>query len=260
MSGGYDPDFFALLDAVEDRHFWFRARGRAVAALAEQVTAPLPPGHRVLELGCGNGGMLKVLHRACPRGMVIGMDLFAEGLRHARRRTPCPLIQGDVHRPPFAARFELIGLFDVLEHIPDDRRTLDDIRALLADGGALLMTVPAHPALWSYFDEASHHCRRYTAGDLREKLTRAGLVVEYLTPFMAPLYPLMWAARRLKTWRRGAGGEGASAAQMSAAELRIVPGMNAVMDCLLAHETPLLVRRRQLAMGTSLLAIARRAR
>ena len=255
MAGGYDPDFFALLDAVEDRHFWFRARARVIALLSRQITANLPKGHRILELGCGNGGMLRALANACPTAQVIGMDLFAEGLRHARRRTPCPLVQADVCRAPFSARFELIGMFDVLEHIPDDRGILRQVNNLLSPNGALLMTVPAHPELWSYFDEASQHCRRYTPEELRQKLEEAGLVVEYLTQFMGCLYPLMWLGRRLKSIRPGrrAGDE----TTMTADELRITPGLNGLLDMLLKREAGSIERRRRLSIGTSLLAIAR---
>ncbi len=254
MAGGYDPDFFALLDAVEDRHFWFRGRARVIDSLSRQLTANLPTGHRILELGCGNGGMLRALANACPAAQVIGMDLFAEGLWHARRRTNCPLVQADVCRAPFSTRFELIGMFDVLEHIPDDRGILREVNKLLSPEGALLMTVPAHPELWSYFDEASQHCRRYTMEELRGKLEEAELVVEYLTPFMGCLYPLMRIGRWVKSLRRNR-----DATAMTAAELRITPGLNGLLDLLLKREARSIEERRQLSSGTSLLAVARRA-
>ncbi len=184
------------------------------------------------------------------------MDLFAEGLRHARRRTACALVQGDVRRPPFSTRFELIGLFDVLEHIPDDAGILKHIHGLLTPGGALLMTVPAHQELWSYFDVASQHCRRYSAKELRKKLEEAGLELEYLTPFMGCLYPLVWLGRKLKGMRPGRNGSDATA--MTADELRITPGLNGVLDYLLKREARSIERRRRLAGGTSLLAVARR--
>src|SRR5438105_14549790 len=98
----YDPSMFDVLDAVEDRHFWFRARGRIIGALARQAVAALPAGYRVLEIGCGNGGVLRVLRDACAGGKVFGMDLFAEGLRWAAGRSVgCPLVRGGAHRRPF---------------------------------------------------------------------------------------------------------------------------------------------------------------
>src|SRR5690349_10563409 len=87
----YEPAYFAQLFAIEDRHFWFRARNRVLGRLVAGLTRGLPPGYRVLEVGCGTGTVLHTLEQACPAGTVIGMDLFAEGLAFARRRTTCPL-------------------------------------------------------------------------------------------------------------------------------------------------------------------------
>ncbi|HYM09479.1 MAG TPA: class I SAM-dependent methyltransferase [Bryobacterales bacterium] len=264
---GYDPAFFARLYAIEDRHFWFRSRNRVIGSLVRRVTAGLAPGYRVLEVGCGTGNTLRVVEQACPHGTVTGMDLFAEGLLFARSRTACPLVCGDMHAPPFDARFELIGLFDVLEHLPDDLQVLRDLHAMLAPGGVLLLTVPAHPSLWSYFDEASHHCRRYEAADLERKLTGAGYRVEYATEYMAGIFPLVWLGRRLSGLARrrsldtsASGRDGADRARLLATdELRIIPGVNALLSLLLAPEAPLIARGRRLPIGSSIVAVARKS-
>src|SRR5947207_11114283 len=106
------------------------ARNQIIAAVVKQLTADLAPGYRVLEVGCGTGNVLRILQRACRNGSVIGMDLFAEGLRYARERTHCPLVQGDLRSPCFGAQFDLIGLFDVLEHVPDDTHVLRDLHTM----------------------------------------------------------------------------------------------------------------------------------
>src|SRR4051812_17352598 len=156
MSEGYDPAFFATLDRVEDRHFWFRARRNVVGAVLRQITRTLPAGYHVCELGCGNGGMLRLLQQCSPGGQVVGMDVFAEGLRNARHRCDCPLVQGDVRLAPFRETFAVVGMFDVLEHVQEDVAILRDVRRMLAPGGRVLITVPAHMSLWSYFDDAAH--------------------------------------------------------------------------------------------------------
>jgi len=243
----YDPDWFTPLAAVEDRHFWFRSRNRVIGALAARIAAGLAPGCRVLEVGCGTGNVLRVLEQTCPAGAVVGMDLFGEGLDHARRRARCPLLRGDLHQPPFRARFALIGMFDVLEHLADDAQALRDLGALLEPGGVLMLSVPAHPALWSYFDEASGHHRRYREEELRRKLVEAGYRVQYVTPYMAALLPLMWLGRSLC---RGSGREAASL------ELRVIPVLNELLRLLLAPEAGWIARRRRLPFGASLLAVA----
>ena len=143
--------------------------------------------------------VLSTLQKACPLGLVVGMDLYAEGLAFARNRTSCPLVQGDIEQPGFGSQFDLIGAFDVVEHLPDDLRVFRSLHAMLKPRGILLLTVPAHQSLWSYFDEVSHHCRRYEPSDLRRKLNQTGFEIEFLTQFMASIYPLLWFVRRFRS-------------------------------------------------------------
>jgi SAM-dependent methyltransferase len=256
---GYDPGWFVQLQAIEDRHFWLRTRNKVIAIVVSQITANMAPGYRVLEVGCGTGNVLRFLEQTCKNGVVMGMDLFAEGLQYARRRTTCQVVQADINAPPFATQFHLIGLFDVLEHLPDDMRVLRNMHTMLAQGGILLLTVPAHPSLWSYFDEASHHCRRYQVSNLESKLNNTGYRIEYLTQYMVSIFPLLWLGRRLKAliYRRPSGSADRTDA-LARAELRITPVANGLLAFLLAQEARLIARRRRLPIGTSLLAIARK--
>ena len=124
MTGGYDPAHFERLFQVEDRHFWVRARNEMIFQLAQKAVSAVPAGYRALEVGCGDGNVLRHLKGACRQGIVTGMDYFAEGLVYSRRRGVSALVQGDIARPPFGRVFQLIGVFDVLEHLADDGRAL----------------------------------------------------------------------------------------------------------------------------------------
>lgn len=225
--------------------------------VADEI-AKLDAGYRVLEVGCGTGYVLRMLHRVCAGGRVVGMDLFHEGLALAKRRSGARLVQARIEAPPFTEPFDLVGIFDTLEHVPDDRAVLDHLRKLLRPKGALLVTVPAYQALWSGFDEEVHHCRRYEPSMLRERLTEAGFVVEYLTPFMSLLYPVArmgrWASDVRRRQRRAAGKPVDSVFRE---QLAVRPGINGVLSFLLAQEARLVAARRQLPIGTSLLALAR---
>jgi len=259
MCALYDPTFYEHQLSVQDRHFWFRARNRVIAAMVTRIVASLEPGYRVLEVGCGAGTVLGVLEKECVQGKVIGVDLFAEGLRYARRQTSCSVVQAELDRLPFTTPFDVIGLFDVLEHQRDDMNILHKLGAHLKPGGVLLLTVPAHRRLWSYWDEASLHWRRYQPAELESKLKQAGYRIDYMTQFMVSLYPVMWLFRRLGSWLRRRGAKaGVQSQYVAAREFKVVPVVNELMGCLLSLELPQISRRRRLPIGTSLLAIARR--
>lgn len=255
-SGGYDPFFFQQLAKVEDRHFWFQARNRLIFRISKKLSSELSPGYRVLEVGCGTGNVLRVLRQACPDGTVVGLELWFDGLRLAQQRSKGPLVQGDVRHSPFGKPFDLIGMFDVLEHIPEELETLVALREALAPGGRLMLTVPAHQYLWSYFDEAAHHCRRYSSREIRARLVEAGFEVEFLSQFMGCIFPIVWLFRKIGTRRQRRSSDDSKTLTLK--EFRSVPVINGALTALLKLEAVWLSQGHRLPIGTSLIVIARR--
>lgn len=255
-SGGYDPSFFEELARVEDHHFWFRARNHLIFELAKKLSSRLRPGYSVLEVGCGTGNVLRMLRQACPHGSVVGLELWFDGLRFAQQRSAGPLVQGDVRKCPFGKPFDLIGMFDVLEHVPEERETLGALHQALARDGRLILTVPAHQYLWSYFDEAAYHCRRYSPHQIRARLAEAGFHVEFLSQFMACTFPMVWLWRRVSTLRQRRNAN--DARTLAAREFGVVPGVNGLLTALLKFEAHWLKRGHSLPIGTSLIVIARK--
>ncbi len=242
----FDPSAYRDLLEREGRHFWFRARKRLVVELLWQIAPRLGTGFRAVEAGCGNGDLLGVLEGMTGHPFAVGIDLFHEGLLHARGRVSCPLVRGDVRNIAFREPFDLALLCDVLEHVDNDATALENIHRLLKPAGVLLITVPAHPLLWSAFDEAAGHRRRYTRDELELKLLRAGFSVDYLTHFMAPLYPLVWLKRRLVGLCLSPG----------RSDLAVIPLVNGFLEHMLAVEIPLVRARRRIPFGSSLVALA----
>lgn len=254
-SGGYDPTFFRQLAKIEDRHFWFRARNRLIFGIIRKLTSELSPGYRVLEVGCGTGNVLRVLRQACPDATVVGMELWFEGLQFANERSAGPLVQGDVRNCPFGKPFDLIGMFDVLEHIPQENETLLALRQALAPGGRLILTVPAHQYLWSYFDEAAHHCRRYSSQEIRARLVDAGFQVEFLSQFMTCIFPLVWFFRKVRGRHDVQDFE--NARTLTLREFRVIPVINGLLSAMLRVETFWLNRGHRLPIGSSLIVVAK---
>ncbi len=253
--GGFDPAFFDVLAAAERRHFWFKARNGIIRQVIRQE-ARAGRARRLLEIGCGNGNVLRMLEEELPGATVVGVDLFAEGLRHARHRGVRLVVQADVAHPPFRSAFDVVGLFDVIEHLSDDVTALRQAGALAQPGGLVIVTVPAHPSLWSAFDVAAGHCRRYREADLRRSLEAAGLVPEYLTHFMMAAAPLVWAARRAWGWRRRHESSPPDHAAVTR-EMSVNPVANWCLTRAVSWETLAVDRRVRLPFGSSLLAVAR---
>lgn len=191
---GTDAEYpFDVLIRAEASHFWFRSRARLVAVMIDKY---FPQAASFLEVGAGAGGVLVELHRRNPNRRLVGSELLVRGLQHARRRLPgVELVQMDAQRIPFVSEFDAIGIFDVLEHIDDDRAALEQILAALVPGGGVIVTVPQHPWLWSAFDELSGHRRRYTRRELATKLSTVGFEILRMTSFTSFALPLLVASR-----------------------------------------------------------------
>jgi SAM-dependent methyltransferase len=224
--------------------------------MAAKYTGQLPAGFYVLEVGCGNGSVTRVLQDTCATGNVIGADMYFEGLVNARSRGVKALVQADMSRFPFGSGFSLAGMFDVLEHIPDDCAALRCIYNALSPGGRLLLSVPAHQSLWSYFDEVACHCRRYELEGLRSRCLDAGFEVEYATEFMSFLYPLMKTQRRWKDFVRKRTSQ--KIEETVEDDLSINPLANAALDRVGRVETFLIRRGVHLPFGTSIFLVARK--
>ncbi|MDJ0949733.1 MAG: class I SAM-dependent methyltransferase [Alphaproteobacteria bacterium] len=184
---------YARMAALEERHWWFVARRRILAAvLARFMTGRVPA--RILEAGCGTGGNLAMLSRW---GVVSGLEPHPPALARARKRGPFDLRDGRLPEDiPFAPEsFDLVAALDVIEHLDDDAAALRALAARLKPGGRILVTVPALPFLWSRHDDLHHHRRRYTRGSLLRLAGSAGLRPVWASYYNSVLFPLIAAIR-----------------------------------------------------------------
>lgn len=178
---------------LDSRHWWFTARRRILDGVIERVVRP-PKGARILELGAGTGHNLTMLSRF---GEVEASELDPVARELASERLGRPVVEAalpDLSMFP-AASYDLIALLDVLEHVTDDKGSLAAINERLKPGGALLLTVPINPWMWSAHDVAHHHHRRYRKGEIRTLAEQAGFDIELLSPFNSLLFPPIAAVR-----------------------------------------------------------------
>jgi SAM-dependent methyltransferase len=175
---------------VEDSSFWFRHRNACILEAVRQY----PPAGPFFDIGGGNGFVAKAMQDA---GLeVVLVEPGTAGTVNARRRGIQHVVRATLADAGFIPEsFHAIGLFDVVEHMEDDRRFLETTRAYLSSRGRIYLTVPAYQALWSEADVAAGHYRRYTRRPLRELLERVGLEVEFATGFFQFLPPAIFAMR-----------------------------------------------------------------
>lgn len=242
---GFSAEFFDGLAAVEERHFWFRGRN---ALIGWALSRYFPNASTFLEVGCGNGQVAAAMQRMNPALRITASEAFVEGLSIAGRRMPdADLVQADARQLPWDDEFDVVGAFDVLEHIVDDAGAARQLARAARRGGGVIVTVPQHQWLWSPIDEYSGHQRRYTRSGLVNLLERAGLHVERLTSFVSLLLPVLALTRGARRDARD-----------PMAEFRISPGANGVGAAAMRLELALIRAGVSLPAGGSLLAVARR--
>lgn len=247
-ASGYDAKHFAEVARLESGNFWYRARNRL---LVWSLRRYFPGARSFFEVGCGSGFVLTGIAAAFPDMRLVASEASTVGLARAARRVPqAELSQMDARRIPYREEFDVVGAFDVIEHIADDGAVLASLRDAAVPGGGLLLTVPQHPFLWSEFDVRSGHVRRYRAAHLRDQLVEAGFEIIQMTSFVTLLLPAMLLSRLLQ--RRPRPGYD------PLAELRISPWLNAALEKTLDAELLLLRAGLSLPVGGSLLVVARK--
>jgi SAM-dependent methyltransferase len=191
---GMDPVLFEQLERWENDNFWFVPRNRLITALLARY---FPAALSFMELGCGSGFVLSAISGMNSWQRLIGSELHPAGLAIARKRLGyrAEFVQLDARTIPAREIFDVIGAFDVLEHIEDDAAVLAAMHRATRKDGGIMLTVPQHPWLWSNTDEVALHVRRYRRGELAQKVQDAGFRVLFSASYTTLLLPLMAASR-----------------------------------------------------------------
>jgi SAM-dependent methyltransferase len=246
---GFAAGFFDELFKVEATNFWFKARNKLLIWALQKY---FPQVKSFFEIGCGTGYILSGIQRAFPSLHLYGSDIFNHSLSFAEQRlSDVSLYQMDARQIPFDAEFDVIGAFDVLEHIDEDDVVLQKMFQATKPGGGIMLTVPQHRFLWSIVDEYSFHKRRYKRKELKKKVERAGFEIVRVTSFVFFLLPLMLLSRLKRSTRSRDDFD-------PTAELKIASFLNVALESVLGIERILIKSGFSFPAGGSLLVVAKK--
>jgi ubiquinone/menaquinone biosynthesis C-methylase UbiE len=183
----FNPEAFGRLKQAEQKHFWFQVRRKWIY---DRIRKLVPPPAKVLEIGCGTGNVGSFLSRK--DYSVTGCEFYREALKMGW--PDFFKVQGDTNNLPFGENcFDVVGLFDVIEHFHDDVSPLREAMRAVKKEGVVVITVPARKELWSYIDERAFHKRRYTKEMLSQifsEVRLSPLFFEYM--FMSLYFPMKY--------------------------------------------------------------------
>jgi SAM-dependent methyltransferase len=240
MSPDLAADYHQLLDPIERRHWWFVALREFVA---ETATTRMPPGSRILDVGCSTGHVIGAIPERYERA---GIDISPGAIEIARRARPAIRFEtASAESLPFeAGSFDCTLALDVLSaQGVDPQIALREIRRVLRPEGVLIAQVAAYEGLRSDYDDAVGTAHRYKAASFQSLLESEGFQLEHLTHRITTLFPLA-AARRLLA--RSAG----------ASDLKVPPRPLNRLFAGLTRLDDRVARRRRLPFGLSVFAVA----
>lgn len=187
----YDASGLNNLYSEEEKHFWFIARKELIY---KQMKKYVDQNASVIEVGAGTGNVSRYLMKKGYQNISVG-EMHLNGLKYAQGYGIKKCYQLDLLDMPFENEFDVVCLFDVLEHIEYDEKALQNIHRTLTDRGKLILTVPSHMWLWNKSDRIAGHKRRYSKSELVDKLEKNGFRVQQADYFFRLITPLFYLRR-----------------------------------------------------------------
>ena len=180
-----------ILDDVakyEDNHFWMSSRRYFLRKIFETYSNY---DDFILEIGPGTGYIAKYLIDCGYRNYSIG-DINRRSLDLSNKHNYTHKYQFNLSKSVFIDHFNVVCLFDVLEHIDDNNLVVENIFKMLKNRGRAIITVPAHQWLWSKQDHIAYHRKRYEVKELKELLINNGFDILKANGFFFSLIPFMY--------------------------------------------------------------------
>jgi len=184
------------LAAVEDQSWYFRSL-HAHFERALRLALPAGKSARIVDAGCGTGGLLRRLQPRNPEWSLMGLDLSAEACTLARQRTGAEIRTASVLQMPWEpGELDAVISADLLCQLENPAAALAEFHRCLRPGGLLLLNLPACKGLFSYHDRAVGNLQRFSASEVRGLLAQAGFRGVQLTHWNSLLFPAVYVRRK----------------------------------------------------------------
>lgn len=243
---------YDTMRSVEDSYWWYTGLHTLVSQNALKVVKS-SSGSKVLDAGCGTGGMMEVLHHVLPESELVGIDFSDSAVEFTKQRNVGAVIEASVEKLPFPNEFfDLVISLDVVcSQGVNDGQSIAEFYRVLRPGGSLLMNLAAFGFLKGEHSLAGHEERRYTQRKLTQLLSNAGFVVERMTYWNTTLFPILALWRPLSLLFANK--------QTPRSDLKPLPVfVNNALTWLILKEIQL-TKYFSLPFGSSVFAIARKA-
>lgn len=241
-----EDHYYQHMAEIQSRHWWYEGRRLILASITRSLK--LPPHARIFEVGCGTGANLGMLKSF---GHVDGMEPHDFARDHAAKISGCDVQKGFLPDDiPFSGPYDLIGAFDVIEHVDEDAGSVKKLHDMGTPGGYALFSVPAWMFLWSRHDVVNHHKRRYTKPELDALLKQAGYQVVFSSYYNFWLFPLIALIRLTKN----------ALGLKDSPDLTMPPPapLNRLLTLIFASER-FILGKAKLPFGVSIIALCRKA-
>lgn len=181
-----NKEYYSEYYNLERSNWWFLARRNILSAQIKKL--PISnKSLRILNLGIATGASSQWLSEF---GNVTSVEYDKDVCDFVREELKIDVVQASITDLPFEDKsFDLVCAFDVIEHVEDDRKAIEEMSRVCTKQGYIFVTVPAFMHLWSEHDEINLHFRRYTMDGLTNLIKKEVLSIKYNSYFNTFLYP-----------------------------------------------------------------------
>lgn len=196
-----DNNLLKKFNEIEKVHWWWEGRRQILSQLITRKRK-----QKVLDMGFGTGETMSYLQKILSSAFICGIDASIVAVRFAKSRGHKNALKGSATKLPYKTNtFDTTLALDVIEHIKDDQKVINEMFRVLKPGGEAIITVPALPFIWSKHDSGQGHKRRYTRRRLVSLAKKAGFQIKFISYFnfiLSPVIILIRLVGRLKPFNK----------------------------------------------------------